>query len=963
MLNLFTLPFKVRGILMSFALMLLVAQASIAQVTVRGVIKDDNTGETMIGAAVVIKGTTIGSVTDIDGKFEFIAPDSPPFTLVISFLGYTSQEVEVESLDQKISIGLSTDEVLMDEVQVVGERISKKQKESPLTVESMDVLAIKETASADFYEGVGQLKGVDLTTASMLFKVINTRGFNSTAPVRSLQIIDGVDNQSPGLNFSLGNFLGASEMEVMKLDIIQGASSAYFGPNAFNGVISMTTKNPFQFPGLAVGVKVGERGLFDASFRYAQVIKNKDGEEKFAYKLNVSFMQANDWEANNMDSTELSEVDSNNWGGYDAVNRYGDENLNNSTTSEDPLNAPGLGIWHRDGYLESDLVDYNSRNIKAGAAFHYRLKPDVELIYASNFSTGTTVYQGDNRYSLKDILFFQNRIEVRKKDKYFLRAYATNENAGDSYDAVFTAFLLQDAAKGNSPDNFFRWSKDYQNYWGTNITPKVWDLPGYPDPNNPLYTQDWFGDTRDSTIASANTIMVSFSDSMMAWHDEARAAANLENQFFPTTDRYEPGTARYDSAKKSIISLPLSRGGTRIIDRSALYHVHGEYKFTPEFMDIVVGANFRMYRPKTEGTVFKDTSLSAEPDLSLPLPTGNPVIKNSEYGFYAGVEKRIWKEKLKINITSRLDKNENFDAVMSPAASLVYSHSPSQILRFSFSSAIRNPTLADQYLYYNVGRAILLGNINGVDSIVTIPSLYDFFATLDDAQLDYFNVDPIKPEKVKTYEVGYRATFFKSLYLDANYYFSVYRDFIGFKLGAKIGLDCSFGPCFPTDIQAYRVAANSDDLVTTQGASIGLNYFFKKFLALSANYTWSKLDLQGSTDPIIPAYNTPEHKYNVGISGRDVRMKLGSVRLNRWGFSVNYKWIQGFRFEGSPQFTGKVPTYDLVDFQVNKYFPKLKATAKIGASNVLNKERFQVYGGPFIGRLGYFSLLFEIDKL
>ena len=185
----------------SAAIILLIAQVALAQVTVRGVIKDDNTGETMIGAAVVIKGTTIGGVTDIDGKFEFIAPDSPPFTLVVSFLGYTDQEFKVKSLDQKIKIALTTNEVLMSEVEVVGERISQKQKESPLTIESMDILAIKETASADFYEGIGHLKGVDLTTASMNFKVINTRGFNSTSPVRSLQIIDGVDNQSPGLNF------------------------------------------------------------------------------------------------------------------------------------------------------------------------------------------------------------------------------------------------------------------------------------------------------------------------------------------------------------------------------------------------------------------------------------------------------------------------------------------------------------------------------------------------------------------------------------------------------------------------------------------------------------------------------------------------------------------------------------------------------------------------------------------
>ena len=114
-----------------------------------------------------------------------------------------------------------------------------------------------------------------MTTASLGFVVINTRGFNSTSPVRSLQLIDGVDNQSPGLNFSLGNFLGASELDVQKVDLIVGASSAFYGPNAFNGVISMTTKSPFVHQGLSASMKAGERALFETAVRYAQAYKTK----------------------------------------------------------------------------------------------------------------------------------------------------------------------------------------------------------------------------------------------------------------------------------------------------------------------------------------------------------------------------------------------------------------------------------------------------------------------------------------------------------------------------------------------------------------------------------------------------------------------------------------------------------------------------------------------------------------
>jgi outer membrane receptor for ferrienterochelin and colicin len=177
---------------------------------------------------------------------------------------------------------------------------------------------------------------------------------------------------------------------------------------------------------------------------------------------------------------------------------------------------------------------------------------------------------------------------------------------------------------------------------------------------------------------------------------------------------YVPGTPEFDSAFNSIISREsFSEGGSKFYDRSALYHIHGEYKFTPKFVDIAVGANFRVYKPNSRGTIFSDTS--------------EKKITNNEYGVYAGIEKRILKDQLKLNATLRMDKNENFDYLFSPAASAVYLYQDN-VFRASFSSAIRNPTLTDQYLYYDVGNA-RLGNITGFDSLVTIASLLDFLHT------------------------------------------------------------------------------------------------------------------------------------------------------------------------------------------------------------------------------------------
>jgi outer membrane receptor protein involved in Fe transport len=90
-------------------------------------------------------------------------------------------------------------------------------------------------------------------------------------------------------------------------------------------------------------------------------------------------------------------------------------------------------------------------------------------------------------------------------------------------------------------------------------------------------------------------------------------------------------------------------------------------------------------------------------------------------------------------------------------------------------------------------------------------------------------------------------------------------------------------------------------------------------------------------------------------------LHIGSKR-NVWGFNVNYKWIEGFTYEGSPQFTGDIPTYSLLDAQINCSIPRTNTTLKLGASNLLNNKQFQVYGGPRIGRMAYLSMVYNFQK-
>ena len=410
-------------------------------------------------------------------------------------------------------------------------------------------------------------------------------------------------------------------------------------------------------------------------------------------------------------------------GGSNAVNIYGDEYSGKFVSTYD--SRAGLNSFHRQGYKEIDIVDYNTKNVKAGVALHFRTNPSKEFdspefILASNYGTGTTVYQGDNRFSLRGIKFYQNRLEFRQKDKFFIRLYATNEDAGRSYDPYFTALKLQQASKTNE-----EWQQAYEFWWVRNDLGNVFKNmkdAGYGPPEDFAGLLQWQKD--NSAVLSG-------------YHQQAQAYANQASASANTQAFFEPGTARFDSLFNEIVSRKNNtrENGTLFYDKSALYHAHGEYHFKPKFLnDWTVGANVRMYRPDSDGTIFND---------SMGLR-----INNSEWGAYTGGEKQVGD--FKFSATIRVDKNQNFDLLPTPAASIVWTPRENNYLRFSFSSAIRNPTLTDQYLNLRVGPATLLGNLNGFQGLIPVEGFRSWLEN-STLPLDSFDIAPIRPEKVKTF--------------------------------------------------------------------------------------------------------------------------------------------------------------------------------------------------------------------
>jgi len=431
-----------------------------AQTTVNGTVNDQN-GEPVAGANVVIIGKAVGTVTDFDGNFVLQTSEQPPFQIRVTSIGYSDYIANITSNNQTISVSMQESQTLLDEIVISASRTPERIFESPVSVERFGLREIKSTTAPTFYDGLQNLKGVDINTNSLTFQSVNTRGFATFANNRFLQLVDGMDNSAPGLNFVLGNLVGMSELEVQSVEILPGASSALYGAGAFNGILFMTSKNPFDYQGVSGYAKVGitsqeaagDNTYYDFGMRAAKAFG-----DKFAIKANISILKGEDWHANRTDDPARPGADRSD-PAYDGLNVYGDivgTQLNFDAAGGLPTGTVGSAFVTRTGYHERDLVDYKAESVKTDFALHYRpFGDDLELVYNGRIGRGNTIYQGANRYAIRNFTMQQHKLELRN-DNFFLRGYIVSEGAGDSYDSRFTAININRRWKSDT-----QWFTDY----------------------------------------------------------------------------------------------------------------------------------------------------------------------------------------------------------------------------------------------------------------------------------------------------------------------------------------------------------------------------------------------------------------------------------------------------------------------------------------------------------------------
>ena len=874
-----------------------IAQAPIA----RGVVTNQSDGSPVAAASVVVKGSTIGTYTSDKGEFELAIPDIFPVVLEVTAVGFAPQTVTITANNQTVEVSMTPAAALGQEVVVSATRTPARLLESPVSIERVSNTAIRQAPAANYYDMAWNLKGVDVVTSSLTFKTPATRGFNGSGNLRVNQLMDGMDNQAPGLNFSVGSIIGLTELDVESMELLQGASSALYGPGGMNGTVIIQGKNPFKYQGLSFQVKTGVMhtdqrqrdvsGYHNWAVRWGQKVS-----DKFAFKIGSEFIQAQDWLADDFRNYKrlgttgeivpgTRETDPN----FDGVNIYGDETTSNIRSILD-IFANAYPPWRdfvntlpanmpvsRTGYTEKEVADPNTRVFKLSGAAHYKLTRRLEAVLAAHWGTGTSVYTGSDRYTLKDFKIGQYKLELNHK-YWNLRAYTTQENSGDSYNLTI----------------------------GTRLFNEEWK------PSTTWYPQ--------YSLAYLNARLAG-QDNITA-HNTARGVADV--------GRPEAGSERFRELYNTVTSRPIPLGGG-FLDRSDLYMVEGQYNLSHliSFAEILVGGNWKQYVLNSQGTLFAD-----EP--------GSP-IKINEGGGYVQVSKNLFGDFLRLSASGRYDKNQNFEGRFTPRVTALLKVAKNHNIRASYQTAYRFPSTQQQWIDLAVGSGRLIGENRSLWEKYNLIANPGYNPTNLNERVEY---QATKPEAVTSYELGYKGLIKSKLLIDIYGYFGQYKDFI-----TRRDVIQFQGAPGTSPFTGYSVVVNAPEEVTTWGWGASLDYL------LPANFTIG-LNASGDNLDDVPAgfrafFNAPSLRTNVSFGNN------GFGKKKVVGFNMSWRW-QDEVFWESDFAQGTLPAFHNVDASVNFRMSKIGSIFKIGANNLLNSYYRTAVGNPSIGGLYYISFSYNV---
>ena len=959
-------------------------------ITLSGTVRNAVSQETVPAASITVKGTTQGTFTDDKGAFR-LTVDKLPVTLIVSSVGYETQELTVSNASDQVMISFVPTSELGQEVVVAATRSPERLLEAPVTVERMSSATIRNLPAPNYYEGIANLKGVDMHTASLTFRTVTTRGFLSSGNTRLNQLIDGMDNQAPGLNFAVGSVIGLTELDVDNIELLAGASSALYGSGGVNGTLLLNSKNPFRYQGLSFQVKQGINHVqttrndpapfYDWSARYAKAFN-----DKFAFKISGQFTKAEDWEAYDFDNVSRTSVISRIKEGnrqtdpnYDGVNVYGDETTTNILSV-----AQAVQGQTRAGILAAtggalDIVAAMNAALPPNAtpaqiaafigALPAPLQASVTTMVPFYFGLRNNVIPNQNvsrtGYEERHLVDY-NTVNYKLTGGLFYKLTPNTEISWNSY--VGAGTTVYTGADRYSLNNLQMAQHKLE------IRNKNWFVRGYT-------TQENAGDSYQATalgrlINEAWKPSTTWYPQYTAAYVQARSAgaseyaAHQTARSFADQGRALPGTAQFDALSEQIKSKPIPNGAL-FLDKSDLWAGEAQVNVSDlaefgETVGMVAGFQYKQYVLNSQGTLFADTAGKLKP---------------AEWGLYMQLKKDLF-EKLSLTGAIRYDKHTNFDGRWTPRITATYEVAKDNFIRGSFQTAYRFPTNQDQYINLNTVSTFLIGMIpefqtyyraNTSNPTYTAASVgaYRAGTIADSSRLEKASFNLSKPESARSFELGYKGLIQKKLFFDAYVYLSEYQNFlervavvqstnVGYGSGPE-GAAYQSHIYNPGTSRNLSYLQNSDDEVKTFGWGITANYQLPRGFLLYGNlfsdkvmdddYKMIKAEDREEIE-VATFFNTPDYRYNIGIRNENFFKGIGLNFVWKWQ-SENY-------YEGT-FVTGTLPSYGSLDGQFSYKIPNSKSMFRIGGTNIINQFNRSAYGNPYVGGLYYVSFAYNVQ--
>ncbi len=390
----------VRFLLVS--LLTLVAQPLVAQTgTVSGAVRSAETGAPLISAVVQLNdgsgGRIAATLTNQTGNFRMADVPAGSYELVASITGYESgrQPVTV-SAGQSISVDfdLAPQAITLDPIVISASRREERALDAPAHVEVVTPIQIEERPAVQPTDHLQGVAGVDIVNQGLQASNVVARGFNNVFSGALLALTDHRIAAVPSLRVNALQLVPATNEDIERIEVVLGPGSALYGPNTANGVMHIFTRSPLTYQGTSLSLTGGERSVFQASGRTAQLIG-----ENVGVKISGMYFRGEEWEY-----TDPAEV----------IARE-------AALPGDPDTRIGLRDFDAERYSVDGRIDW-------------RITPDATAILSAGRAANLKGIEltGLGASQVRD--FTYNYVQARfNTGGLFAQAYTTFSSAGDTY--------------------------------------------------------------------------------------------------------------------------------------------------------------------------------------------------------------------------------------------------------------------------------------------------------------------------------------------------------------------------------------------------------------------------------------------------------------------------------------------------------------------------------------------------